>query len=185
MPSLTRSLPSTWQVSLPPASFHPGCPTLRVGISELKGTRHNIPKYHIHHVSCPIPHLPKVLSASKTHTEPLGSAGKTCSPLPVSLLHLSLTHHVPPYQAAMSLSHEHVPAMCIHSPDVLPHSEPVTQQMGKTTAHPKELSRSFGVAPDIPAPEKIGLGEGLQWHKEATSWEKTFFIVDLCIKASL
>lgn len=146
MSSLTRPLPYTWQFSLPPASFQPGCPTLRVGISELKGTRHNIPKYHVHHVSCPIPHLPKVLTANKTHREPLGSAGKTCSPPPVSLLHLSLPHHGPPYQAAMSLSHEHVPAMCIHSPDVLPHSEPVTQPMGKTTAHPKELSRSFGTS---------------------------------------
>lgn len=51
--------------------------------------------------------------------------------------------------------------MLITSQDVLLHSKSVTQQMGKTTYRPEELSRASEMLLTLLHPEKIGLGEGL------------------------
>lgn len=83
--TLTRALLYTWQVSLPPASLHPGCPALGVRIPKLEGTRHSIPKHHI------------IMSLAPFHT----SQGPRCPPgqlaRPAALPHLSLPRHAPLY----------------------------------------------------------------------------------------
>lgn len=132
--------------------LHPGSPALQVRISELEGTRHNIPKHYIHHAPCPITNIPK---------SSLRSDGETCScHLLLCFISLFLTMPLPARQQLPSPMNTFLP--CTSPQDfLLPHSESVIQQIGKTTSLSKGISRSFGVAPDTAVPEKTGLGEGL------------------------
>lgn len=70
--------------------------------------------------------------------------------------------------------------MFIPSQDVLPHSESVTQQMGKSTYHSEELLRSLRDAPDIPAPR-----EHRAWRRAFNDTKKFFFLIDFYMTACL
>lgn len=57
--------------------------------------------------------------------------------------------------------------------------------MGKTTHHPKQLSRHLRDAPDTPTPREDEAWRRVFNGTKAISLEKIFFIVHFCIKACL
>lgn len=64
--------------------------------------------------------------------------------------------------------------MFVPSQDVLPHSESVIQETGKTTYCPKELPGASEISVTPLFPEKLGLGEGLSMTQRGPLSEENF-----------